>query len=472
MVAIGSHCRFGSGGSRQQATPWQASASREEDTAVRSDTPIVVCGARGLRALSFATVLDLASINARCTSDYRGKEYIISCRPLLSPMEVRLGLLCLSRIFLMTLHRVLLAGAGHAHLALLSAWGRRLPVGLEVTLVAPRPLQIYSGMLPGWIAGRYELADTLIHLQPLSQRVGANVVWSEVHSVDPSHQHVALSDGRRLEYDLLSLDIGSETDLSFVQGSDERVLPIRPLERFAERWQTIMDRAREQALNLAVVGGGAAGVEIVLSTRHALHALNPAHRVMLVTTDEGVVPDHAPGVRRRARYWLQSRGIDVFRSSATGLNRNLHLADGRELAADVVIATTGARAPSWLRTSGLDVDEAGFVKVGPTHQSVSHANVFATGDACARVDRPLPRSGVHAVRAGRLLAHNLVAWSRSQRLSRYRPRKASLYLLSTGEEYAIASWGRFSAGGRWAWHWKRWIDRRYVNRVSGSSTEP
>ena len=52
---------------------------------------------------------------------------------------------------------------------------------------------------------------------------------------------------------------------------------------------------------------------------------------------------------------------------------------------------------------------AGFVRVGATLQSASHANVFAAGDLIVRDDTPHPHSGVYAVRAGPVLARTCAA---------------------------------------------------------------
>ena len=98
------------------------------------------------------------------------------------------------------------------------------------------------------------------------------------------------------------------------------------------------------------------------------------------------------------------------------------------------------------------------------HRSLSHPNVFAAGDVCSRADIKLARSGVHAVFAGPVLARNLIASIDGQKLQSYRPRKRSLYLLATGPQYAIASWGGLSAQGYWVWRWKNWIDRRFMHK--------
>jgi NADH dehydrogenase FAD-containing subunit len=124
-------------------------------------------------------------------------------------------------------------------------------------------------------------------------------------------------------------------------------------------------------------------------------------------------------------------------------------------------------APPWASSSGLALDPRGFIATGATLQSPSHPQVFAAGDVAARSDMTLPRSGVYAVRAGPALALNLRRFLAGGDLQPWKTSLRSLYLLSCGERRAIASWGPWCAEGRWVWHWKDRIDRRFVERHNG-----
>jgi len=157
------------------------------------------------------------------------------------------------------------------------------------------------------------------------------------------------------------------------------------------------------------------------------------------------------------------------------------------LPADCVIAATGARALPWLQTSGLACDAEGWVTVDASHRSRSHPAIHAAGDVCARDTPGFAHSGVHAVHAGPVLAANLLAAladgtactsmpgaspDAAARMNapipapprRYQPRPRSLYLIACGSRHAIASWGPWSAEGRWVWHWKDRIDRGFIAR--------
>src|SRR5512145_1493844 len=108
--------------------------------------------------------------------------------------------------------RLLLAGGGHAQLAVLTALARARPAGVDIVLLSPSPWQYYSAMLPGWIAGHYREADCRIDLRPLAAAAGGRLLTGQAVGIDAGARSARLADGRRIDYDLLSLDIGSETD--------------------------------------------------------------------------------------------------------------------------------------------------------------------------------------------------------------------------------------------------------------------
>ncbi|MBI5617624.1 MAG: FAD-dependent oxidoreductase [Gammaproteobacteria bacterium] len=365
----------------------------------------------------------------------------------------------------MTSKRLVLIGGGHAHLGVLDTLARTRPAGPEVVIVSPGRWQYYSGMLPGWMMGQYDLRACRIDLDAVTARAGVRLVDDTAVALDAARRRVMLGSGAEVDYDVLSLDVGSETDVSALAGAGAQLLPVKPLGEFTQRWRSLGAPARGAELaRLVVVGGGAGGVEMAIAAACVFSATHASTRVTLVAGAEGVLPDHSAPVRRMALRALSRAAIEVLARRAVGTQGGLVLDSGEFIPAEIVIAASGARAAGWLRSSGLELDEGGFVAVNAFHQSLSHPEVFAAGDVCTRADRSVSRSGVHAVKTGPVLAHNVLAALRGGELQPYTPRPWSLYLLVSGPRSAIASWGPWAVEGAWVRRWKHRIDSRFVER--------
>ena len=359
----------------------------------------------------------------------------------------------------------MLAGGGHAHLGVLKAIAGNRPRDTDVVLVTPSRAATYSGMLPGWMAGDYALPEIQVDVAALAEWAGVHVVLASIAGLDAMRRNLVLADGRAIPYDLLSLDVGSEPDLAPFAALGDRALPIRPLDRFVAGWSTtVLAASRRTGFRLVVVGTGAGGVELALSAQRAFETHAIDGNVSLVGAAPNILDGLAPGAADRVLRILTERGIAIHHATAFAEEDGLRLSPDRLLPVDAAIIVTGGLPPRWLRASGLELDDAGRVAVGPTHLSVSHADVFAAGDVSGRIDQAVSPSGVHAVKAGRVLAHNLLAALGGGAFETYAPHHRSLYLLSTGTRTAVLSWGQFHAEGAWVWRWKRYLDTRFVAR--------
>jgi pyridine nucleotide-disulfide oxidoreductase family protein len=365
--------------------------------------------------------------------------------------------------------RLLLLGGGHAHVQVLDVLARAPLAGVQATLVTPFARQMYSGMVPGLVAGHYAAQDCSIALAPLAAAAGVQLQLAAAVALDAAARRVSLSDGRVLDYELLSLDIGAQMDRDAIPGAREHALFVRPIEDFIAR---VGARPLLGARgNLAVVGGGAAGVELAMALAWRLRQAGDDSRVSLVAGAAWPLPDFAPRVQRRALCALAALGVTLWPQRCVVIEADhLRLTDGTCVACDLPLLAIGTSAPRWLAGSGLALDREGFIATGATLQSLSHAEVFAAGDVASRRDEPRPKSGVHAVRAGPPLAANLQRWLEGMPLLTHRPQTRALYLLSCGERRAIAAWGGWSAEGRWVWRWKDHIDRGFVARYTRPAT--
>ncbi|MFM7846475.1 MAG: NADH dehydrogenase subunit, partial [Planctomycetota bacterium] len=138
------------------------------------------------------------------------------------------------------------------------------------------------------------------------------------------------------------------------------------------------------------------------------------------------------------------------------------------LPADLVIWLADAVGAPILSTLGLPTDERGFLLVKRTLQSTADERIFVVGDAGTIERERLPKAGVFAVRQGPILWENIQRSLRGEPLIDYQPQRRFLQLLSLGDGRAIASYGRWSLSGRWAWLLKDFIDRRFMRTMRGA----
>jgi selenide,water dikinase len=341
-----------------------------------------------------------------------------------------------------------------------------------VTLVSPQALAIYSGMLPGVLAGHYQLRDAQIALPKLAHAARATFVPDRIDALDLKARVARLSSGRELAFDVLSLDVGSTPDAS-LPGAAADAIAVRPPASLVASWERMMAAARDgEVRTIAVVGGGAAGVEILLAMQYRLQSIFGARapRWTLVTDEPTLLAQHTPRVGRMAERLLKARAVSLHLSCpAVAIERDaVVVAGGARIAAERAFLATPAAAAPFLAASGLACDARGFVLVDATLRSTSHPFVFASGDCATQAGAAQPKSGLNAVRQGPVLAANLVRSQRGRPLEAYAPPRVGLALIGTGDRRAILSWGPLAAQGAWAWRLKEWIDRRHMRRVGAA----
>ncbi len=368
---------------------------------------------------------------------------------------------------------LVLIGGGHSHLFVLRYLAMNPVPGVRVTLVTRDLDTPYSGMLPGYIAGHYHRAQAHIDLLPLARHAGARVIHDRVVGIDAGSSRVRFASRPPLDYDLASVNIGSRPLNPGVAG-DERQFAVKPVDVFIDAWQRIERRLGEAAaepLRLAIVGGGAGGVELALALDYRARRLGGSARrlsLAILTDRERLLPGHGERVGRIFSDILRRRSIEVYyRHRVEKFGDGLLRGDfDAPVAADYAVWVTPAAPPDWLCDSGLALDERGFIAVDACLQSRSHDNLFAAGDIAAVTEHPRPKSGVFAVRQGLPLARNLYRRLLGKPARPFKPQRQFLSLISTGDRYAVASRGGRALRGGWCWWLKDRIDRRFVRRFS------
>jgi selenide,water dikinase len=360
-------------------------------------------------------------------------------------------------------HDIVLVGGGHAHVQVMTAFAMHPEKGVRLTLVTDRLSTPYSGMLPGHVAGLYDRDEMHIDLARLARATGARLVHDPAVGIDRAARQVLFADRPPLAYDTVSLDVGITPDVSAIAGAAHHAVAVKPISGFLGRLEAA--EAGEKAGSVAVIGGGAAGVELACALR-ARFGPGPA---IAILTAAPLVPTLNAGVRQHVEAALARQRIAVVRDfrAASMDASSVTASDGRVHEAGLVLVSTAARAPAWLAETGLPTTADGFLRIGPTLQVEGEQAIFAVGDCATRTDDPREKAGVFAVRQGPVLADNLRRRVRRETLRCHDAQKTFLVILSTGDERAIAGKaGWLALEGAWVWRWKDWIDRRFMAMFS------
>lgn len=279
-------------------------------------------------------------------------------------------------------------------------------------------------MVPGLVAGHYKLDDCVIPLEPLLRNGVIRWLRHSAVAIDPDARTITLEDGSVHGFDWLSVNTEPVQNRNQIEqampGARKHGLFVRPIESFCALWPQVVELAQSRALRLAVLGGSAFGIELAMAIRQRL----PGTSVTLITGDvEAAANDQSP-VQQQVTRALKRRNITVLMDRAVGITATeVMLASGARLACDVPLISNGAQAPAWFESSGLALDDGGFIAVDPLQRSTSHPHVFAAGEVSRRV----------------ALAKNLVAVVTGAPLVPHQPQKSTLNLLSCGDRRAIAS---------------------------------
>lgn len=370
----------------------------------------------------------------------------------------------------MTIKNIVLLGIGHTNADVIHRWVRDPIEDCTLTCISKFPVATYSGMLPGTLGEQFSESEMKIDLAALCERAGARLILADTDGLDLDAGTIHFADRESVPFDLLSIGVGSVPAGWEQHASARSLVPIKPMQSFLGRLKQRIEEANSQIdrpLEIAIVGGGVASVEIAFCLQQLLQKQGTAHpsSIQIFTSSVSVADGMKPRSIRRVERLLGKRGIKVNRGNRiTEVDEDsITTENGTRHSADVVVWATGAAAPPVLSKLNVQTDERGFIATSKTLQSLSDARIFAVGDSGTVVDSPSPKAGVYAVRQCPILWHNLRAFIEGGVMKRFEPQSDFLKLLNTGDGKALMEYGMFTFHAHWCWHLKTWIDKRFIS---------
>lgn len=410
------------------------------------------------------------------------------------------------------MQKLVLVGGGHSHAIAILDFINSPLIDTQIILVTDVLQTPYSGMLPGHIAGFYSFQECHIDLCKLAAAANIDILIAKVLELDASNQQVICANSQVIDYDILSINIGSTPYLHGIVGAENYGTPVKPIPAFLSAWQELLESwedclKKDRDFTITIVGGGAGGVELALNMQqrlaniyyHYRHSsensslhnqqlitglefnqlskeLSDKLRINLLHRQSNLLPHAHPSISKYLQKLLSDRYIQIYLKESVDQitpqgadGYNLDCESGLQISSDRVFWVTNAAPPAWIKSSGLATNETGFIAVNNYLQSISHSQIFAAGDIASMVNYQLPKAGVFAVRQGLPIARNLRLSSQGQTLKPYQPQSRYLSLIGTGDQKAIAVYGKLAiagiAGG-WLWHWKDAIDRKFMKQFN------
>lgn len=368
--------------------------------------------------------------------------------------------------------KIVLVGGGHSHITVLEQFANHPLSGGQLTLVTDSQTTIYSGMVPGFVAGQYRQEELEIDIKRLAQQAKARVVLSKAVKIDIKERQILLKNGLPIHYDIASFDIGATMVGRDLPGIRQHTTTTRPLGLFIKRVDGIVQAAQKHCattpFRIVVVGAGMGGIELAFTLQQRLRQnTSTTIQILILQNEPRILAHYADSLVRRVHQLGKEKDVQIQCNSkvvAVEPNRVI-LAGGECIHCQAILWVTGPASYPMFRKSGLSTDNSGFVRVHSTLQIENQTNLFATGDCATLIDYPqTPKAGVYAIRQGTFITHNIRALLSGKPLQSYRPQKDFLALINLGDGRALGTkWGRLIEG-KWVMTLKDWIDKRFVKR--------
>ena len=363
---------------------------------------------------------------------------------------------------------IVLLGVGHTNAHIVKMWKMQPIPDAQLICVTNFPVATYSGMLPGVLSGQYPLDDMEIDLVRLCASVGVRLIIGDVSSVDTKQQKIKFHDRPDLDWDFLSIGIGSRPSMDGVDVSGDSLVAAKPMQTLLRRLDQRIEKAAKDRegnpVRVTVVGGGIGSIEISFCLQRRLKEANANHQIRLVTGGSGIGSGLLPATKEKVSGLMSEKGILTSSGHrvAKVTDTIVILENGDQIESDVVIWATNATPPELLSEVDVEKDAKGFLLTKPTLQTVSNDNIFAVGDTGTMADSPTDKAGVFAVRQGPVLWENLKHSVKQTALKEYVPQSGYLKLINTADGKSIAEYRGRTFYGSWCWYLKDRIDQKFM----------
>ena len=298
---------------------------------------------------------------------------------------------------------------------------------------------------------------------------------AEAIAVDTSNKKLETNEGA-IWYDYLILAMGADTNFYGMKEMEEQAMTLKSISEALYLRNHILndyERAlksesmedRQQYLDIAIVGGGATGVELAGSLAEMRKFILPKEYpefdykevdIYLIQSNDRLLPGMSEKSSQKALDYLQKLEVQVeLNSRVVGFKNNLlTLHDGRTFECGKVIWAAGIAANKIAGVTPEAIGGGGRLHVDEYNRLKGVKDVFVIGDQCimATDEKPYgdPQVAQVAIQQSQTLYKNLRAIQRERPLIPFVYKNKGM-MATVGRNKAVADLPGFHFGGYFAW---------------------
>jgi len=344
--------------------------------------------------------------------------------------------------------QIVVVGGGAGGLELVRKLGAHLGRdAYDVILIDRNHTHIWKPLLHEVAAGSLDANLDEVGYRGHGHRWGYRFFLGSLETIDRDSRHVVIApildeDGselisrHRIRYDYLVLAIGAVSNDFGTRGARHHCLFLdsrREADRFRQKLldhclrvsrQLSADPGGDARVEIAIVGGGATGVELAAELFNAASALKhyglevfdeSRLTVTLIEAGPRILPALPEGLAAAAKSELEALGVRVLTGTkVVEVRAGEVVTDAGAIRADLKVWAAGVRGPDLLDSiAGLETNRANQLMVQPSLQTTRDARIFAIGDCACFVPpgetRPVPPRAQAAHQMAAIAFHNIKA---------------------------------------------------------------
>lgn len=348
-------------------------------------------------------------------------------------------------------HRIVVIGGGAGGLELVVKLGRkfRRKADVEVLLIDKNPTHIWKPLFHEVATGSMNSYHDEASYRMLARKHGFRFLLGRATAIDLEERRITLDavrdgegnemmPGREIDYTTLAVCVGSLSNDFGIPGvvTHSKQLDSREqAERFHQEFTSALHRVNSledanSVLSIAIVGGGATGVELAADMHNVVqrlreygfdHFSRDSLKVSIIEAAPILLPRLPDRIGLSVQEELERIGVNVRVGTRVSevTATSVVTSEGETLPANLSVWAAGVKAPEWLAVAGFPVDRLGRVEVSDDLKVKGYDSVYALGDCCsftAKDGTEVPPRAQAAHQMAAVTARNIIAERKGRRL--------------------------------------------------------